>query len=403
MTIGRSEMSSNIEDELRSVFEVGSDFVQPPPALADRARRAARRRRRRITAAPAAVAACALIATGGALIALPHRPVPPFTDNQLLGRVVLTYTHGEEPVALLADGKYLYSETAVYTKSGNQVGPMTLAAYSRLTGKLVGETTIPNGHLGTPMLGPGSSVWMATGSLTSDGPVRLWLYSPDLRLRTKGPPVQSTFMLPVSATTALVPVARGLLQVHMKPPGEIGYTEHLESGTSLGRGISVMGTGWAVELDGRVAVDLPDSSNYDYHVEIAGQPSIRYGDQNIPQAAAVAGNSLWFAEGYRSPLVELNGDLQPTTPGFVTADPVLKKVVDVFSAGGTIWVTTLNARHPLVCFATDSQDGPVVTLPLHGFVMDLAAEGRTVYIESSRTQLGNPRTITSYPVPAACR
>jgi hypothetical protein len=45
-----------------------------------------------------------------------------------------------------------------------------------------------------------------------------------------------------------------------------------------------------------------------------------------------------------------------------------------------------------------------VTLPVQGYVFLAAAEGRTVYVVTHKTLGSYPgRTVTSYPVPAACR
>jgi hypothetical protein len=395
---------SQIEDELRATFEVASDFVQPPSGLADSVRNATRRRRRRLTAAFAAATACVLVAAGGAYAAVHSQPSRLVADEH--GRVFATVPRGESLVSIAVGGRYLYAEMIT-----GQNGPISVAAYDRASGRLAGRFTFPKADLAEVSTGPGGAVWAVVGPVSNFGPVRIWLLSPDLRLHSIGPKVQSSFSLPVGPTTALVPVAGGLLRLTMPAPGQPGHaTEHLEPGTSLGRGVMPLGLGWAQVLDGRVAVDLPDNDGYDYHVVIAGHPSLRYGNQNIPQTAAVAGDSLWLANGLGRPLVRLNAQLMPMTPGFVTADPVLQHVGWVFSAAGTIWVESLRVRHllsfgahSLVCFPAQSEDGPVVTLPVHGYVSGLAAAGRTAYLLTTRSQDGSPTSITSYPVPAACR
>jgi hypothetical protein len=389
-------MSSQIEDELRATFEAASNFVQPRSALADSVRSVTRRRRRRLTTGFAAATACLLVAAGSAYVAEQNPSSPP--AGQQGSKVLVTVPRGDFLGDIAVSGRYLYVE------AGPENGPISLAAYNRANGRLVRRIVFPKADLPVMYTGPSGLVWVVVGPIYNFGPVRIWLFSPDLRLRSIGPKVQSTFILPVSRTTALIPVARGLLKLTMPAPGQPGHaTQHLEPGTSLGRGVMTLGTGWAKVLDGQVAVDLPDNDGYDYHVVIAGRPSIRYGNQNIPQAAAIAGGSLWFANGLNSPLVRLNGHLEPTTPGFVTADPVLKKVGGVYAAAGTIWVATQTAPHYLVCFPAQSQDGPVVTVPAHGFVWELAATGRTVYLTTSRSLNATPRSVTSYPVPAACR
>jgi hypothetical protein len=398
-------MSSEIEDELRATFEAASDFVQPRSALADSVRSATRRRRRRLTAAFAAATACVLVAAGGAYGAV-HSQTSPLVVADEHGRVFVTVPRGETLGTISVSGRYLYAQMIK-----GQNGPMSVAAYDRTSGRLVGRITFPKADLAQVSTGPGGSVWAVVGPLYAFGPVRIWLLSPDLRLHSIGPKVQSTFFLPVGPTTALVPVAGGLLRLTMPAPGQPGHvTEHLEPGTGLGRGVMTLGLGWAQVLDGRVAVDLPDNDGYDYHVVIAGHPSLRYGNENIPQTAAVGGDSLWFANGLGRPLIRLNALLTPTTPGFVTADPVLQHVGAIFSAAGTIWVESLRFRHflsfgvhSLVCFPARSQDGPVVTLPVHGYVWGLAATGRTAYVMTTRSSNGSATSITSYPVPAACR
>ena len=396
-------MSSQIEDELRATFEAASDFVQPRPALADSVRTATRRRRRRLTAGFAAATACVLVAAGGAYVAV-HSLTPPLVADEH-GRVLVSVPRGETLAWMAASGPYLYAETTP------QNGPLSVTAYDRGSGRPVGHITFPKADLAYMYTGPGGSVWAVVGPQGNFGPVTTWLLSPDLRRQSVSPKVQSTFILPVSRTTALIPVTAGLLKLTMPAPGQAGHaTERLEPGTGLGRGVMPLGLGWADALDGRVAVDLPDNDGYDYHVVIAGHPSLRYGNQNIPQSAAIAGDSLWIANGLGRPLVRLNGQLEPTTPGFVSADPALQHVGSVSSADGTIWVESMRFRHfltfgahSLVCFPAQSQDGPVVTLPVHGYVWEVAAAGRTVYVTTSRSANGLPRSITSYPVPAACR
>jgi hypothetical protein len=396
---------SQIEDELRATFEAASDFVQPRSALADSVRNATRRRRRRLMAVFAAATACVLVAAGGAYGAV-HSQTSPLVVADEHGRVFVTVPRGETLGTISVSGRYLYAQMIK-----GQNGPISVAAYDRASGRLVGRITFPKADLAQVSTGPGGSVWAVVGPLLAFGPVRIWLLSPDLRLHSIGPKVQSTFFLPVGPTTALVPVAGGLLRLTMPAPGQPGHaTEHLEPGTGLGRGVMTLGLGWAQVLDGRVVVDLPDNDGYDYHVVIAGHPSLRYGNALIPQTAAVAGGSLWFANGLGSPLVRLNGQLGLTTPGFVTADPALQHVGSVSSADGAIWVESLRFKHllaygahSLVCFPAQSQDGPVVTLPVHGYLLGLAATGRTVYLALSRSLKDTARSITSYPVPAACR
>lgn len=395
-------MSSQIEDELRATFEAASDFVQPRPGLADRVRARSRRHRRRRTAALVAATACMLVAAGGFYVAV-HSQSPASAVSPQGPRLLINAPRGEVIFGQTVSGRYLYVEV------GPQNGPVSLVAYDRASGRLVRRFGFPKTDLPELTIGPGGSVWVVGVPINSPAPTRVWLLSPDLRLHSAGPKVPSTFLLPVSRTTALVPIARGLVELRMPAPGMPGHaTEHLEPGTSLGHGVRTTALGWAKVLDGRVAVDLADIDGYDYHVVIAGHPSLRFGDNTIPQSATVAAGSLWLSNGSNRALVRLNGQLQPTTPRFVTADPVLRKVQAVWSADGTIWVSTGSARHSLLCFAADSQHGPVVTVHVRGYVWGLpagleAATSRTVYVSTARSPQDAARTISSYPVPAACR
>jgi hypothetical protein len=406
-------MSSRIEDELRATFEAASDFVQPRAGLAGRVRARSRRRRLKLTAALATATACVLIAAGGAYVAVHGNSATPPVSQQG-GRLLITAPRGAAIAALLVGGRYLYTEM------GPANGPISLAVYDRTNGRLIRRVTFPKSDLAELQgIGPSGSVWVVVGPAGNFGPVKVWLFSPDLKVSSVSMTVQSSILVPVSRTTALVPVARGLLRLTMPAPGEPGHaSRRLEPGTSLGRGASTMPDGWAKELDGRVVVDLAENDGYDYHVVIAGRPGLRYGDQGSAQAAAVAGDSLWFANGLTRPLVRLNSQLKPTTPGFVTADPVLKNVSDIWSAGGAIWVSAVHVSvvggrqtltpdllgpHALFCFPAQSQDGPVVSMPVRGYPWAVAAAGRTVYVLTSRQGNSLPDEVASYQEPAACR
>jgi hypothetical protein len=404
-------MSTQIEDELRATFKAASDFVQPRSGLADRVRTTSRRRRFRLTAAVAAATACVLVAAGGGYVAVHSNKPAANAVSRQRGRVLITAPRGESIGGLFATGRYLYTETSGYFP------PTSLSVYDRTSGRLIRRVQIDDVAV-LAATGPGGSVWALVAPELDFGPAKVWLFSPDLRFRSVSPEVQSTVLLPLSRVTALIPVARGLLRLTLPAPGQPGHaTEHLEPGTSLGR-VASMANGWAAVLDGRVIVDVADRAGYDYHVVIAGHPNATYGDQDIPQEFAVAGGSLWFANAPGGPLVRLNSQLKPTTPRFVAADPVLRRVGSIWSANGTIWVSVaskqvaggrhakapiLTGPHDLFCFRAGTKDGPVVEMPLRGYPWDVAAAGRTVYVLVSARNGSQPNKVMSYQVPAACR
>ncbi len=398
-------MSSQLENELRAAFEAASDFVQPRPGLAQRVRRGSHRHRQRLMAGLAAATACALVAAGGAYAAIHGQSRGPavVAASGRGSRVLITFPRGYTPGGLVASGKYLYATTILGSN-----GPMVLSAYSRLTGRLVRQFTFPANDLAETTVGPGGSVWVVVAPTGNFGPVRVWLFSAGLQQHSVGPWVQSTFLLPISRTMALVPVARGLLRLQMPAPGTAGHaSQYLEPGTSLGAGAVTEALGAAVPLDGRVAVEVTNNSNPDqYYFVIAGHPGTRFdtGSSNYP--AAVADGSLWTVTGgiEDASLVRLNAELEPTTPGFITSSRLLKRdVLNVTSYGDTVWVSRNTGKDALACFSASSA-GPIVTLPVKGYAFIVAAAGRTVYVVTDKTLSSNPgRTVTSYPVPAACR
>ncbi len=397
-------MSSQIENELRAAFDAASDFVQPRPGLAQRVRRGSRRHRQRVLAGFAAATACALVAAGGAYAAVHAQSRGPavVADSGRGSRVLITLPRGYTPLALVASSKYLY-----VTRELGSNGPAVLSAYNRLTGRLVGQFTFPANDVEVPTVGPGGSVWVVVGPYTNFGPVKVWLFSADLRSHSVSPWVQSTFLLPISRTVALVPVPRGLLRLRMPAPGEAGHaSQYLEPATSLGAGAQTEATGVAVRLDGQVVVELTNNSNLNqYYFVIAGHPGIRRNTWSLPYPAAVADGSLWSMAGsfLDGSLIRLNAELKPTTPSFAKTNPVLNHIIGVSSHGDTVWVTRNTARDSLACFSASS-DGPVVTMPVKGYVTFAAAAGRTVYVVTSKTLSSSPgRTVTSYPLPAACR
>ena len=151
----------------------------------------------------------------------------------------------------------------------------------------------------------------------------------------------------------------------------------------------------------------------DGHVVIAGSPGLRYGGTRDTHIGAMTstGDALWvtiytLSDGDRAldgPLVRLNSRLSPTTPAAVQSSPVLARTESVWSAGSTVWVTTDARGHSLTCFTADGTTGPVTTLPVTGMVVALAASGSTVYVNALSRLTYNTSSITSYPIPAACR
>ena len=204
-----------MDSELRAAFHEGSEFVQPPPGLADKVRGAGRRRRRRLVAVIAAAAAVLLVAAGGSyLLAGLHQPGPELGGHHRAqsGPIYLKSLPADYQVQQLAvSGPYLYVLTN---------GPDVLSAYDRATGKLVRAVTVPADPV-VLAVGPGGLVWFVSwaGGGNSGG---LWLLTADLRLRSAYGAVQTNVILPVGRTTALTPTQYGLLTVRMPAPGQPG-------------------------------------------------------------------------------------------------------------------------------------------------------------------------------------
>jgi hypothetical protein len=400
-------MNASLEEELGAVLDAASEFVQPRPGHAERARLTARRHRQRLVAAIAATTTVLLAAAGGGyLLAGRHQSAPELTRQQHQPKSGPMYLQGlpadYQVQQLAVSGRYLYVLTN---------GPDVLSAYDRATGQLVRAVTVP-GDPDVLAVGPGGLVWFMSSASSNTG--GLWLMSPDLRLRSAYGAVQSSIILPVSRTTALIPTQYGLLTVRMPAPGQPGRgTAHRDPGTSVGPGLNTAPNTWAGYLNGRVAVLATNGYGYDSHVVIAGQPSIRFGGSLRQQAGYVisTGSSLWVSTfvihnssaDASGPLVRLNGQLRPTTPEFVRASPVLARTKEIWADGDTVWAATAAPGHTLVCFAAGSAMGPVVTLPVSGQVVALAATRDTVYVSTQRSQTNGARAVARYPVPASCR
>jgi len=306
---------------------------------------------------------------------------------------------------LAAGGRYLYV-------LGGQNSLLT--AYDRDTGKLVRRVTLPS-PASALAVGPGGLVWVSYSPDQGSGPAGIWLLTPDLGRHSADPGIVAPAIVAAGRTSAWVPGQGGLLRVHIPAPGQPGRaTQQLESGSSLGPSARAPSGFPSDQLGRRVAVLVTTGSANDGHVVIAGSPGLRYGGTPDTHIGAMTstGNALWVTmyalrDGDRvldGPLVRLNSRLSPTTPAAVQSSPVLARTENVWSAGGTVWVTTDARGHSLTCFTAGGTTGPVTTLPVTGMVVALAASGSTVYVNALQPPYTyNTSSITSYPIPAACR
>jgi hypothetical protein len=406
-------MTSTLDSELRACFEETTEFVHPPSDMADRVRRAAKRRQRRVAAAFAcATAAVVIVAGSGFLAAHDWRQAGKHTSapvNRGHG-LSITFPDGYTALQLATAGPYLYA--MIGPPDGGQGA--TLAAYDRLTGRLVRQVSIPGAGGSALAVGPGGLVWLSFAADTMAArPTGTWLLSPDLRLHSSGPGGDISVLLPVSRTAALVPDQHGLLLVRMPVPGQPGWgTAQLEKSTSLGPALNTAPGVSAAALDGRIVVQVTNGYGFDSHLVIAGQPHTTFGGRANEQAGYLAdtGHSLWVqtyavhgqnATGYGQ-LVRLDSRLQPTTPKAILDSPVLAKTVQVWTYATTVWAVTAVPGYPLVCFAAGSRTGPVTSLPTSDPVTALASSGDTVYVTTTPADAASG-IVRSYPVPAACR
>ena len=397
-------MSTGFDQELKAAFETASDFVMAPAALADRVRAGARRRRRRALAVTAAASAVLLAIAGTAYAAVSQDRGA--TAVTAAGRSPKTLATVAYPVTQLAvGGRYLYvlgGEDALLT------------AYDRDTGKLVRRVTLPS-VASALAVGPGGLVWVSYSPDQGSGPAGIWLMTPDLRRRSADPGVVAPAIVVTGRTSARVPGQGGLLRVHIPAPGEPGRaSQQLEPGTSLGPDARAPSGIPAEQLGGREAVLVTTGSATDGHVVIAGSPALRYGgtpDTRIADMTST-GNALWVTiyalrDGnwvVDGPLVRLNSRLSRAMPAAVQSSPLLARTESVWSAGDTVWVTTDAPGHSLTCFTAGGRTGLVTTLPVTGRVVALAASGPTVYVNALQPPYTwNTTSITSYPIPAACR
>ncbi len=396
-------MSASLEEELSAALDMASEFVQPRPGLADRARRAARRRRHRSLVA-AAACGLALVAASASYVALGRHQSAP-DANRRGHQAPRTLIVGRASAGQLAvGGQYIYAITSP---------PFQLGAYDRTSGKLIRQVRIPNVPFALAV-GPGGRVWLSFGHDATGGAAQgTWLLSPDLRLRSASPGAENN-IVPTGPTTAQAMTPRGAVEIQMPAPGRPGLaTQSPIPSTGIGRSALVIR--WAGRLDGRMVADVningPNNDILD-HLVIVGRPALEFGGGTrfAIQSVASAGGALWaITSSYgRSgppvgwgPLVRLDRNLHLTTTQSIKASAVLAKATQVWSAGSAIWIATAMPGHWLACFNSDGQPGPVTPVSVGGPVVALAVAGDTVYV--STVQSHAPYVVRSYRVPAVCR
>jgi hypothetical protein len=397
-------VSTGLDHELTAAFETASEFVQPHADLAERTRTVTRSRRRKLAIAIAAATTVILVAAGGSYLLGTHRRSShPASHNR--PRQLLTLAPDWQVQELAVGGPYLY------VLAGENGEPFnTLSAYDRVNGRLIHSLSIP----ATPSamaVGPAGLVWL---SFYNGGPTAIWLLTPDLRMHSALAGIETSTILPIGRTTALMPTQNGLIRAHLPAPGKPGRaSQHLEAGTGVGPPLNTAPGVWTGWLAGRVVAQVTDGYGLHSHLVIAGQPGRTFGGAPRHQVGAVAstGSSLWvqlFAvkdniAAASGPLVRLDGQLRATTPAFVQGSSVLTRSEGVWSAGSTIWVASAARGHYLVCFAAGSHIASVTTLPVRGQVAALAATPSTVYVTTTPGNSYGPFTVMGYPVPSACR
>jgi hypothetical protein len=384
--------------------------IVPPGDLADGARRAARRHR--WTAAVAAGLAVAAAAAGTAYLAgvAPHvhQPAPRSAGGHRVvphaARPSLTIPvpYGAGVEALAAAGPYLYLATD-YAGSP----PYALAAYDRLTGRLIRRVSVP-AMPEALRTGPGGSVWLTFSPDQGGGPTGIWLLSPDLGQHSAfyrhGPPD----IVPTGPDTAVAATSPGLTIVRMPPPGAPGHaTAYPDRAAAIGRK-------WAVnalaDVNGRMAAQVTDGYGMHSHLVIAGQPQLSYGGAAHRQVGFITAqdNGLWAtmwsdATPSTGPLIRLSPTLRLTTPAAVRTDPIFRRSEQVWSHGDTAWVASASPGHHLVCFRYPGRMGALATIGLHGEPIALATAGNTVYVSLATSVVGITSDVFGYPVPAGCR
>jgi hypothetical protein len=397
-------MSTDIESDLRAAFEQASEALTPRPDLTGLVRRAARRRRRRL--AVAALLAATVVAGGGyaAVTWGPagHRPGPG-APNHHGGRwarqlVTISLPPGAGAEELAAAGRFLY---VAASNGGDR--PYTLAAYDRVTGRLVRRVGVP-AEPSALRAGPGGSVWLAFYANQNGGPSGIWLLNADLSRRSDWNRSAVADFLPTGPRTALLPTQYGLTELRMPPPGTPGRA--VVSADRAGKVDGRFAISRLAAAGGTVAALVTNGYGLGAHLVIAGEPTVSYGGGASALIGSVAAEDGGFWASitaqrapYTGPLIRLSPGLRVRTPSAVGGDRVLRRVANVWSAGHTVWVSSSAPGHPLVCFAYRGTAGPLRTVPVPGQPVLLAAAGRAVYVSLG---IGDPR-LRGYAVPAACR
>jgi hypothetical protein len=396
-------MSSDIESDLRATFEQASEALTPRQDLAGLVRRAVGRRRRRLAVA-AAVAA--VIAAGGSYAAVTWgpasgRPGPEAPDHHGGHRarqlVSISLPPGAGAEELAVAGPYLY---VAASNGGNR--PYTLAAYDRVTGRLVRRLGVP-AEPSALRPGPGGSIWLAFYANQNGGPSGIWLLNADLSRRSDWNRMAVTDVLPTGPRTALLPTQYGLTELRMPPPGAPGRA--IVSADPAGKVDGRFAISRLAAAGGTVTALVTDGYGLGAHLVIAGQPTVSYGGASaVIGSVAAEDGGFWAAISaqsapYTGPLIRLGQGLRVSTPPAVGGDPVLRLAANVWSAGNTVWVSSSARGHPLVCFAYRGSAGPVRTVRVPGQPVLLAATARALYVSLG---IGD-RRLRGYAVPAACR
>jgi hypothetical protein len=403
-------VSTDIEAELRAAFEAASAGIMPPADLTDRVRRAARRHR--WTAAMAVGLAVAALAVGTAYLAdvAPHvhRPPPrsagshPAVPPAARPSLTIPVPYGAGVEALAAAGPYLYLATDY---AGNP--PYALAAYDRLTGRLIRRVGIP--ALPEALrTGPGGSVWLTFSPDQGGGPAGIWLLGPDLGQRSALLKFGPADLVPTGPRTAVIGSSRLLTILRMPPPGGRGRA------VAQPDRMAAIGGRWAVgalaALGGRIYAQVTDGYGMHSHLVLAGRPQLTYGGGPRRQVGFLAaqGNGLWattFPAGRPNvgPLIRLSPALSPITPAAAANNPILGRSEQVWSRADTIWVASASPGHQLACFTYRGRMGPVATIDLHGQPAALTTAGNTVYVSVAGAVALTTSGVRAYPVPADCR
>lgn len=405
-------MSTGLEDQLRQAFEQASEFVRPRAGLEQQLRLAARRRRQMFTAAIGAATAVIVVAAGGYVLAnVPSAGHDRATGEAAPFRVHLRANADLQEVAV--SDRYVYVLTRSPTSS--------LAAYGRATGQLVRRITVP-GSDANLVVGPGGLVWFsfvpaqnALERAFTRRPAQVWLLSADLRLRSAGPIADPLILVPAGQTTAWTVSRRGLMAIHMPLPGMHDRgTEQLEPSTGIGQSESTLPGAWAGLLNARVAVQVMGKFQVTGKfavslraVVIAGHPSVRFGSSRQTDILSVTstGTSLWVvtipshdvAFPAYGQLVRLNSQLEPTTPAFIRANPVFASTSSAWYGGGVLWIFP-RGKHGLYCIPASNPAGQPEAVTLPGDLV--AVSHHTAFVSIQR---GSGLTVTTVPVPTACR